>query len=74
MFAFADVTVGLLFKVGLRLMRDYASQIKAGVESPVLDAKNFADRDLDPAAWAAQSHRAPVRTDHAEIANSVHQR
>ena len=42
-FAFADVTMGLLaicnlialvllFKVGLRLMRDYDSQIKAGVE------------------------------------------
>ncbi|MDP2242829.1 sodium:alanine symporter family protein, partial [Pseudomonas sp.] len=45
-FAFADVTMGLLaianlialallFKVGLRLMRDYDKQIKAGVEVPV---------------------------------------
>ena len=61
-FAFADVTMGLLaianlialallFKVGMRLMRDYDSQIKAGVESPVLDAKQFADLDLDPAVW-----------------------
>ncbi len=61
-FAFADVTMGLLaianlialtllFKVGLRLMRDYDSQIKAGVESPVFDPKAFADLDLDPEAW-----------------------
>jgi AGCS family alanine or glycine:cation symporter len=58
-FAFADVTMGLLaitnlialtllFTVGLRLMRDYDQQIKAGIVSPVLDAKNFADLDLDP--------------------------
>ncbi len=84
-FAFADVTMGLLaianlvalallFKVGLRLMRDYDSQIKAGIESPVLDAKNFADLDLDPAVWAAQSHSAPAQVSHAEIGNSVHQR
>jgi len=61
-FAFADVTMGLLaivnlvavtllFKVGLRLMRDYDSQIKAGVEQPVLDPKQYADLDLDPQAW-----------------------
>ncbi|HEX5843827.1 MAG TPA: alanine:cation symporter family protein, partial [Pseudomonas sp.] len=83
-FAFADVTMGLLaicnlvalallFKVGLRLMRDYDSQIKAGIESPVLDAKNFADLDLDPAVWAAQANQAAKR-DQAEIGNSVYQR
>ena len=82
-FAFADVTMGLLaicnlialvllFKVGLRLMRDYDSQIKAGVESPVFDAKNFADLDLDPAAWPNASRNAPAN--HAEIGNTVHQR
>ena len=82
-FAFADVTMGLLaitnlvalvllFKVGLRLMRDYDKQIKAGVVSPVLDAKNFADLDLDPAVWAANAHNAPAN--HAEIGNNVHQR
>jgi alanine or glycine:cation symporter, AGCS family len=63
-FAFADVTMGLLaianlialallFKVGLRLMRDYDNQIKAGVVSPVFDPKAFADLDLDTAAWPA---------------------
>ena len=82
-FAFADVTMGLLaicnlialtllFKVGLRLMRDYDNQIKAGVESPVFDAKNFADLDLDPAAWPNAAQNASAN--HAEIGNSVHQR
>lgn len=80
-FAFADVTMGLLaianlialallFKVGLRLMRDYDGQIKAGVESPVFDPKQFADLDLDPAAWPAQ----PNTVDHAQISDSVYQR
>jgi AGCS family alanine or glycine:cation symporter len=83
-FAFADVTMGLLaianlialallFKVGLRLMRDYDGQIKAGVESPVFDPKQFADLDLDPAAWPAKPSTAP-HTLSAEIGHSVHQR
>lgn len=82
-FAFADVTMGLLaicnlialvllFKVGLRLMRDYDNQIKAGIESPVFDAKNFADLDLDPAAWPNAAHNAPATR--AEIGNAIHQR
>ena len=81
-FAFADVTMGLLaicnlialallFKVGLRLMRDYDSQIKAGVESPVLDAKQFADLDLDPAVWGNQPSNA---ADPAEIGDRAYQR
>jgi AGCS family alanine or glycine:cation symporter len=82
-FAFADVTMGLLaicnlialvllFKVGLRLMRDYDNQIKAGVESPVFDAKNFADLDIDHAAWPDAAHSAPATQ--AEIGNAAHQR
>ena len=62
-FGFADVTMGLLalvnlvavfllFKVGLRLMRDYDRQISAGVQSPELDAREFADLDLDPQVWS----------------------
>ena len=81
-FAFADVTMGLLaianlialallFKVGLRLMRDYDNQIKAGVESPVLDAKQFADLDLDPSVWGGQSSNA---ADPAEIGDRAYQR
>ncbi|MFP5340618.1 MAG: alanine:cation symporter family protein, partial [Gammaproteobacteria bacterium] len=65
-FAFADVTMGLLaicnlialallFKVGLRLMRDYDGQREAGIESPVFDPKKFADLDLDPRVWTSQA-------------------
>ena len=81
-FAFADVTMGLLaicnlialallFKVGLRLMRDYDAQIKAGVESPVFDPQKFADLDLDPKVWQAPAD-APVT--HAELGDRVYQR
>jgi AGCS family alanine or glycine:cation symporter len=53
-FAFADVAMGilglvnlvalmLLFKVGLRVMRDYDQQAAAGADQPVFDAKQFSD-------------------------------
>lgn len=81
-FAFADVTMGLLaicnlialallFKVGLRLMRDYDSQIKAGIDSPVFDPKKFADLDLDPKAWHAPVD-APAHAD--ELGDRAYQR
>jgi AGCS family alanine or glycine:cation symporter len=81
-FGFADVTMGLLalvnltamfllFKTGLRLMRDYDEQRKAGIESPVFDAKNFADLDLDPAAWPSKGNAATVNA--AEASNVAHQ-
>ncbi|MGP0170305.1 alanine/glycine:cation symporter family protein [Pseudomonas sp. NCHU5208] len=81
-FAFADVTMGLLaicnlialallFKVGLRLMRDYDDQIKAGVESPVFDPQKFADLDLDPKAWHAP---AQASVNQAELGDRAHQR
>ncbi|WP_454866924.1 alanine/glycine:cation symporter family protein [Pseudomonas lini] len=69
-FAFADITMtllafvnlvalALLFKVGLRVMRDYDDQRRAGAKVPVFDAGKFTDLDLDPQAWpttpAAQS-------------------
>ncbi|SIP91951.1 sodium:alanine symporter family protein [Aquipseudomonas alcaligenes] len=83
-FGFADVTMGLLalvnlfavfmlFKTGLRLMRDYDEQISAGVESPVLDAKKFADLDLDPSVWSANA-AANASGERAEIGHAVHQR
>lgn len=69
-FAFADVTMGLLalvnliaiallYRTGLRLMRDYDAQVAAGIEQPVLDRQQFADLDLDPAAWP-QAGAAPA--------------
>ncbi|WP_166362848.1 alanine/glycine:cation symporter family protein [Pseudomonas akapageensis] len=61
-FAFADITMtclafvnlialALLFKVGLRLMRDYDEQRSAGIKTPVFDSAKFADLDLDRDAW-----------------------
>lgn len=72
-FAFADLTMGLLaivnlvaltllFKIGLRLMRDYDGQVKAGIESPVLDPRQYADLDLDPTAWPQVPSPAPQVT------------
>lgn len=61
-FAFADITMTLLalvnlialtllFKVGLRLLRDYDEQRRAGIEQPVFDSAKFSDLDLDLKAW-----------------------
>ena len=61
-FAFSDITMtclafvnllalALLIKVGLRVMRDYDEQRKAGIDQPVFDASKFTDLDLDRAAW-----------------------
>ena len=73
-FAFADLTMGLLaivnliavallFKTGLRLMRDYDAQVRAGIEQPVLNAKDYADLDIDHSAWPDESaHPAQAPT------------
>ncbi len=69
-FAFADVTMGflalanlfalaMLFKPGLRLMRDYDAQIAAGVEEPRFDASRFADIGVDGKAWVLETEAAP---------------
>jgi AGCS family alanine or glycine:cation symporter len=65
-FAFADITMtclafvnlvalAMLFKVGLRVMRDYDEQRRAGVAQPVFDSRKFADLDLDLKAWPAEA-------------------
>jgi AGCS family alanine or glycine:cation symporter len=82
-FAFADVTMGLLaicnlialallFKVGMRLMRDYDRQRDAGVASPVFDPKHFADLDLDPSVWPARS-TTEIPADGTVAAPQAHQ-
>lgn len=61
-FAFADITMtllafvnlialALLFNVGMRLLRDYDQQRKAGIKTPVFDSSQFKDLDLDLQAW-----------------------
>jgi AGCS family alanine or glycine:cation symporter len=62
-FAFADVTMGLLavvnlaavvllFKVGLRVMRDFDEQRRAGIAQPVFDPAKFPDLNIDRRAWS----------------------
>ncbi|MCP5419416.1 MAG: alanine:cation symporter family protein [Gammaproteobacteria bacterium] len=61
-FGFADVIMGLLalvnlaalvmlFKTGLRVMKDFDQQIASGIDKPVFDAAKFSDLDIDPKAW-----------------------
>jgi AGCS family alanine or glycine:cation symporter len=68
-FAFADVTMGLLavvnllaltllFKVGLRVLHDYDEQRAAGVQQPVFDPERFSDLDLDASVWPTNQFKA----------------
>lgn len=70
-FAFADITMTLLafvnlialamlFKVAMRILRDYDAQRKAGIKTPVFDSSKFPDLDLDRAAWPANPSQIPV--------------
>lgn len=60
--AFADITMtllalvnliamALLFKICMRILRDYEEQRRAGIKTPLFDSKLFLDLDLDPGAW-----------------------
>ena len=70
-FAFADITMTLLafvnliapamlFKVAMRILRDYDAQRKAGIKTPVFDSSQFPDLDLDRNAWPANPDHTPV--------------
>ncbi|NWB99819.1 alanine:cation symporter family protein [Pseudomonas gingeri] len=70
-FAFADITMtllafvnlislALLFNVGMRLLRDYDQQRKAGIKTPVFDSSQFKDLDLDLRAWPNREQVANV--------------
>ncbi|MFK7829234.1 MAG: alanine/glycine:cation symporter family protein [Congregibacter sp.] len=69
-FGFADLTMGLLgvvnliglifmSRLALRLLRDYDDQLAAG-KTPVLDTADFADLDIDQAAWPSVEPKAPA--------------
>ncbi|MEM8770382.1 MAG: alanine/glycine:cation symporter family protein [Pseudomonadota bacterium] len=69
-FSFADLTMGLLalvnllalallFPIGLRVMRDFDRQRKAGL-TPVLDPDDYADLDVDAQAWALDPSDQPL--------------
>ena len=72
-FAFADITMTLLafvnlialfllFKVGMRILRDYDDQRSAGIKTPVFDSSKFPDLDLDRKAWPANPSAATGKT------------
>lgn len=61
-FSFSDPMMGvlavvnllalmMLFPVALRIINDFRSQLKAGVQKPVFDPAKFPDLDTDPTAW-----------------------
>jgi AGCS family alanine or glycine:cation symporter len=67
-FAWADVTMSLvavvnlvaivmLFKVCMRLLNDYDSQLANGIPQPQFNADNFADLNIDPTAWEKESSK-----------------
>jgi alanine or glycine:cation symporter, AGCS family len=75
-FAFADITMTmlafvnlialfLLFKVGMRIMRDYDDQRAAGIKTPVFDSSKFPDLDLDLQAWPANPPAAAPKAEAA---------
>jgi AGCS family alanine or glycine:cation symporter len=41
----------MLFPVGLRVLKDFQMQLKAGNEHPVFDPARFPDLDIDSTAW-----------------------
>ena len=70
-FGFADVTMGflalvnlialvLLFKVGLKVMRDFDRQIQSGIAQPIFDAGQFPELDLDREAWLLDEPAVPA--------------
>ena len=78
-FAFADITmtmlafvnliaITMLFKVGMRVLRDYDEQPKAGIKTPVFDSSKFKDLDLDFKAWPPRSTPDQVVTEPASHA------
>ena len=72
-FAFADITMTLLafvnlialamlFKIALRVLKDYDAQRKAGIKTPVFDSSQFPDLDLDLKAWPKPGAAQPAAT------------
>lgn len=45
------IAITMLFPVGLRVLNDYRTQLKAGVEHPIFEPDRFPELDLDREAW-----------------------
>ncbi|UZJ60462.1 alanine:cation symporter family protein [Pseudomonas sp. KU26590] len=81
-FAFADITMTLLafvnlialamlFKIALRVLKDYDDQRKAGIKTPVFDSSQFPDLDLDLQAWPKPGTAQPAATSATVSGKSV---
>ncbi|WP_030139109.1 alanine/glycine:cation symporter family protein [Pseudomonas fluorescens] len=84
-FAFADITMTLLafvnlialfllFKVGMRILRDYDDQRSAGIKVPVFDSSKFPDLDLDRNAWPATPSAPVAKPENAQAGVAAAQR
>ena len=49
------LAVIMLFPVAKRLLRDFTSQLKAGVDRPVLNPDDYKDLDIDRTAWTGKT-------------------
>ncbi len=49
------IAIMMLLPTCLRLLRDFQTQLKAGVDRPVFDPDDFADLDIDRTAWMTNS-------------------
>lgn len=51
------IVIMMLLPTCLRVLQDYRSQTRAGIERPVFNPEDFPDLDVDATAWTV---RAPV--------------
>ncbi len=45
------IAILMLFPVGMRVLKDFTDQLKAGNDEPVFDPQKFPDLDIDETAW-----------------------
>jgi AGCS family alanine or glycine:cation symporter len=48
------LALAMLFPIAKRLLVDFAEQLKAGIDRPVLDPEKYADLDIDRNAWTGK--------------------
>ena len=48
----------MLFPIAKRLIVDFAEQLKAGIDRPVLDPDKFSDLEIDHSAWSGTQSQA----------------
>ncbi|MEM7173485.1 MAG: alanine/glycine:cation symporter family protein [Pseudomonadota bacterium] len=50
----------MLFPIAKRLMNDFAAQLKAGIDRPVLDPEMYSDLEIDRKAWPGKEKAEPA--------------